>query len=92
MSPVIQGAGGGGKKSGGKITPNNLQSKARARFVELISEGEIFGLVDGALRRLLHLVARRRLALLLEDDALLLVDLVAHSLAKRLLRLPRRQG
>lgn len=52
--PVIQGAGGGGgKKSGGgavvgRITANNLQSLARARFVELISEGEIVGLVNGA--------------------------------------------
>lgn len=47
--PVVQGEGGGGKKSGGgKVTANNLQSLARARFVELISEGEIVGLVNGA--------------------------------------------
>lgn len=45
---VISGEGGGGKKSGGRVTQNNLQSLAKARFIELLSEGEIVGLVNGA--------------------------------------------
>ncbi|QKS24587.1 host specificity protein J [Vreelandella titanicae] len=48
----IYGAGGGGKGGGGKARiaqedPNNLQSNAVARIVDLIGEGEIYGLVDG---------------------------------------------
>ena len=47
---VISGAGGGGKGGGAasaKEEPNTLRSKARARFVEILSEGPIVGLVDG---------------------------------------------
>ncbi|RWI35431.1 phage tail protein [Mesorhizobium sp.] len=47
ITPDIRGAGGGSKKGGGKDASNTLQSRARARMVELISEGEIEGLVDG---------------------------------------------
>jgi hypothetical protein len=43
----IQGSGGGGK-SGGTTTADNLQSRAVARFTDLISEGQIVGLVNGA--------------------------------------------
>lgn len=47
--PIIRGAGGG--KSGDSHTPveapNTLQSTAYARAIDLISEGEIVGLVDG---------------------------------------------
>lgn len=40
--------GGGGKKGGGASDASNtLQSRARARLVEVISEGPIEGLVDG---------------------------------------------
>src|SRR4051812_39098857 len=52
--PVIAGAGGGGGKGGGNRPghvaiedPDTLRSKAYARVLDLISEGEIFGLVDG---------------------------------------------
>lgn len=45
----VSGSGGGGKgKGGGKDADNTLRSKARARMVEVISEGEIEGLVNGA--------------------------------------------
>lgn len=49
--PIIIGAGGG--KSGGsgrvaKEAPNTLKSKQTAHLIDLISEGEIVGLVDGA--------------------------------------------
>lgn len=40
--------GGKGKGSGSDDAQNTLRSKARARWVELISEGECEGLVDGA--------------------------------------------
>lgn len=45
-SILVSGEGG---KSGGKFTedPNTLRSKAVARILDLISEGEIKGLVDG---------------------------------------------
>lgn len=45
----IRGSGGGGKGKGGggKDASNTLRSKARARMIELISEGVIEGLVDG---------------------------------------------
>ena len=53
-SPVeIYGAGGGGfGKSGGALRSatearDNLQSRAVARVLDLLSEGEIEGLVDG---------------------------------------------
>lgn len=43
------GGGGGGKgKGGGGNNENTLKSNARARVVELISEGPIVGLVNGA--------------------------------------------
>lgn len=50
----IYGRGGGGGKSGGgggrgaKEAPNTLRSKSVARVFDLISEGEIVGLVNGA--------------------------------------------
>jgi predicted phage tail protein len=53
MTEVIIGAGGGGKGGGGasarvaQEAPDSLRSKAYARVVDLISEGEIEGLVDG---------------------------------------------
>ena len=48
---TIKGSGGG-KGSGGSArvaseAPDNLQSKQYARFIDLVSEGEIVGLVDG---------------------------------------------
>jgi predicted phage tail protein len=49
--PVLWGAGGGGKAAspgeGPRESPNDLQSRARARFVELLGEGEIVGLYNG---------------------------------------------
>jgi hypothetical protein len=45
---VVRGSGGGGAKKSGESDANTLRSKARARMVEVISEGEIEGLVDGA--------------------------------------------
>ena len=50
---VIIGSGGGGKGGGGgNRTPteakDNLDSKAFAKLIDLISEGEISGLADGA--------------------------------------------
>ena len=53
MTDLIIGAGGGGKGGGGasarvaQEAPDSLRSKAYARVVDLISEGEIEGLVDG---------------------------------------------
>ena len=53
MTKLIIGAGGGGKGGGGasarvaQEAPDSLRSKAYARVVDLISEGEIEGLVDG---------------------------------------------
>jgi len=49
---IIKGSGGGGKGGGGSSrvateAPDNLQSKQFAKFVDLVSEGEISGLVDG---------------------------------------------
>lgn len=44
------GGGGGGKGKGGgnaEDAENTLRSKARARMIEMLSEGEILGLVDG---------------------------------------------
>ncbi len=48
----VTGAGGGGKGKGGgssaaKEDPNTLQSRAIARIVDLLCEGQILGLVDG---------------------------------------------
>ena len=50
---VIRGAGGGGGGKGGRgsshvptETPNTLRSRAYARVIDVISEGEIDGLVD----------------------------------------------
>ena len=52
MTALIIGAGGGGKGGGGSArvaqeAPDSLRSKAYARVMDLISEGEIEGLVDG---------------------------------------------
>ena len=53
MTDLIIGAGGGGKGGGGasarvaQEAPDSLRSKAYARVVDLISEGEIEGLVNG---------------------------------------------
>ena len=52
MTSLIIGAGGGGKSGGGTArvaqeAPDSLRSKAYARVVDLISEGEIEGLVAG---------------------------------------------
>lgn len=48
ISSVMGSGGGGGKGKGGGDEPSNtLRSKARARIVDLISEGPIEGLVDG---------------------------------------------
>lgn len=47
---IIVYGGGGGKAGGGTAPvedPNSLQSAATARVLEIISEGEIVGLVDG---------------------------------------------
>lgn len=51
----IAGSGGGGGKGGGgsggaaaKEDPNDLRSNAQARLFDLVSEGEIEGLVNGA--------------------------------------------
>jgi predicted phage tail protein len=47
---TISGSKGGGKGSGsgGKESPNTLRSKATARILDLLGEGEIKGLVNGA--------------------------------------------
>jgi len=50
---LIRGAGGGGKGGGGgsrpaEEDPNTLFSATKARIVDLVSEGEIVGLVNGA--------------------------------------------
>lgn len=47
---TIRGAGGGGKKGGGSGSnaANTLRSKARARMVEVISEGPIVGLLGNS--------------------------------------------
>jgi len=52
MTQLIIGAGGGGKGGGGSArvaqeAPDSLRSKAYARVVDLISEGESEGLVGG---------------------------------------------
>ncbi len=53
MTELIIGVGGGGKGGGGasarvaQEAPDSLRSKAYARVVDLISEGEIEGLIDG---------------------------------------------
>lgn len=58
---VIEGSGGGGKGgssgSGATEAPNTLRSKSKARFVELLAEGEIFGLIDGAKSIILNKIA-----------------------------------
>lgn len=50
--PVIAGAGGGGSKGGGGRPaiedPDSLQSRAMVSIVDLIGEGQIGGLVNGA--------------------------------------------
>ncbi|MGE0256800.1 MAG: host specificity protein J [Alphaproteobacteria bacterium] len=56
MTLVLAGRGGGGGKGGGSATtgrvpvedPNTLRSRATARVVDLVSEGPVVGLVDGA--------------------------------------------
>lgn len=53
MTKTIQGAGGGGKGGGGSSarvpveSPDSLRSRAYAKVLDLVSEGEIEGLVDG---------------------------------------------
>ena len=52
MTTII-GSGGGGKGGGGssrspKTTPDSLDSRQYATVLDLISEGEIEGLVDGS--------------------------------------------
>lgn len=54
MSVIVSGAGGGGGKGGGSSksrtpqeAPNTLQSSSTARIIDLLGEGEIYGLVDG---------------------------------------------
>lgn len=53
VTPRIRGAKGGGKGGGGGKTrvaqesPNTLQSRATARLLDLVSAGEIKGLVNG---------------------------------------------
>ena len=52
MTTIIGSGGGGGKGSGGssrspKTTPDSLDSRQYATVLDLISEGEIEGLVDG---------------------------------------------
>lgn len=51
---LIRGAGGGGGKGGGggsarvaQEAPDNLRSRSYAQIIDLVSEGEIEGLVDG---------------------------------------------
>ena len=47
---LLRGAGGGKGGGGGRTpieTPDNLQSKQSARVIDVVSEGEIEGLVDG---------------------------------------------
>lgn len=50
---ILKGQGGGGKSGGGSArvaqeAPNTLRSKAVARVIDLVSEGPIIGLADGA--------------------------------------------
>jgi predicted phage tail protein len=52
MSTLIRGSGGGGKGGGGgtrvaQEAPDSLRSRAFAKVIDLVSEGEIEGLVDG---------------------------------------------
>ncbi|HXF66197.1 MAG TPA: phage tail protein, partial [Burkholderiales bacterium] len=54
MSAMIRGAGGGGGGKGGggggrtpQEAPDSLRSRAWARVIDVVSEGEIEGLVDG---------------------------------------------
>ncbi|MDT8372134.1 MAG: phage tail protein [Gammaproteobacteria bacterium] len=51
-SNIIRGSGGGGKSGGGSVrvaqeAPDSLRSQQFARVVDLVSEGEIGGLVNG---------------------------------------------
>lgn len=50
--PVVTGSGGGGSRKGGgrapREAPDTLQSKAMVSILDLIGEGRIGGLVDGA--------------------------------------------
>lgn len=53
MATYIAGSGGGGKGGGGSArvaveAPNTLKSKSYAKIVEVLCEGEIEGLVNGA--------------------------------------------
>lgn len=53
MTDIIQGYGGGGKGGGGSArvaeeAPDSLQSVQYARVIDLVSEGEIGGLVNGS--------------------------------------------
>lgn len=52
MSKIIYGSGGGGKGGGGgrvaSEAPNTLKSTQKAEIIDVLSEGEIVGLIDGA--------------------------------------------
>ncbi|SCW95676.1 TipJ family phage tail tip protein [Ancylobacter rudongensis] len=45
--PLVRGSGGSSKGGAAPNAPNTLRSRARAKFIEAISEGPIWGLVDG---------------------------------------------
>lgn len=52
MTDIIRGGGGGGKSGGGGgrvavEAPDSLRSKQFARVIDMVSEGEIEGLIDG---------------------------------------------
>lgn len=52
MTKPIRGAGGGGKGGGGEVrvpveSPDSLRSRAYAKVLDLVSEGEIEGLTNG---------------------------------------------
>lgn len=46
-SVAVEGAGGGGGKSGGKESPDTLRSRAQSSTVSILSEGEILGFLPG---------------------------------------------
>ena len=53
MTTLIRGSGGGGKRGGGgartpQEAPNTLRAKTTAYLIDVLGEGEIVGLVDGA--------------------------------------------
>ena len=53
VTTLIRGSGGGGKGGGGgartpQEAPNTLRAKTTAYLIDVLGEGEIVGLVDGA--------------------------------------------